>query len=171
MSDNQWYAGTVGWALTIRYWEWNCQIKNSKQNLRINTLLFPSNHLTLLTKTVYYKLNWKTKLQKPNQLGREPKFSRWDRPKWPRLNPSSINKRNTTILHPGLKSNPRTFSLLVKMGYLTLSTGGTSSIHGTRIKVTIFRLKRILFMTPSSDTWKLMVERPGPVANHNCLLD
>ena len=141
--------------------------KTANKTFVCNTLLSPPITITLLTKTAYYKLHQETKPQKPNQLSREPKFSHWSPPKQPRFNFASTNRRK----HPGLKSNPRTFIHLVEMGYLTQSTGGTSSIHGTQIKVTIFRLKRIPFMTPSSDTWKRMVERPGPVANHNCLLD
>ena len=57
------------------------------------TPYFPSsNQLPLLTRTWYYKLNQETRLQKPNQLNREPKFSRWNHPRWPRFNSPPINK-------------------------------------------------------------------------------
>jgi len=50
--------------------------KTANKTFACNTLLLPPIITTLLTKTAYYKLNQETKPQKPNQLSREPEFSR-----------------------------------------------------------------------------------------------
>ena len=50
--------------------------KTANKTFACNTLLPLPITITLLTKTAYYQLNQETKLQKPNQLSREPKFSR-----------------------------------------------------------------------------------------------